>query len=85
MTASKRTVRLLSLSGLLVGVVVACSWASFRVCEDAYGAGPPYYGLTTNMDKWEAPTAHLLRLNAGGLLLVALLSAAIYRARRDAR
>lgn len=33
-----------------------------------YGDGPPYYGRTTNMDKWQSPAADLAT-SCGALLL----------------
>jgi hypothetical protein len=34
-------------------VLVIAVWVNLSVLAEAYGSGPPYYGRTTNMDKWE--------------------------------
>ena len=44
-----------------------------------YGDGPPYYGRTTNMDKWQSPVNKLLLSNGGGLALIAVVA---YASRR---
>ncbi|WP_202815324.1 hypothetical protein [Aureimonas sp. AU12] len=45
----------------------------------AYGSGAPYYGRTTNMDKWTDPLPWLLPLD---LVMIAAVLALIYRNRR---
>ncbi|MCW7540464.1 hypothetical protein OOT46_21800 [Aquabacterium sp. A7-Y] len=40
---------------------------------EAYGSGPPYYGMTENMDKWASPVGFLLMFNAVALVLVYVL------------
>lgn len=30
-------------------------WLNVNVLTETYGAGPPYFGRTTNMDKWSSP------------------------------
>lgn len=37
---------------------------------EAYGDGPPYYGMTTNMDKWDSPLPFLLMLDVPVLLIM---------------
>ena len=66
----------------ITAVVALCGWASLRVWGEAYGAGPPYYGRTTNMDKWQDPSAQLVWLNGIGLALIAGLALALRRSRR---
>lgn len=63
----------------LISAAIAASvtWASL---SEAYGAGPPYYGRTTNLDKWVNPFPLLLGVD-GPLLVLALFCAA--RARRS--
>ncbi|MFC1642580.1 hypothetical protein ACFL5O_07825 [Myxococcota bacterium] len=70
---------LFSTAVLIFVVVLACAWASCRICEESYGPGPPYYGLTTNMDKWKDPTQQLIRINAIGLALVAAVAWGLWR------
>lgn len=59
-------------------VLLVAAWWNQDVLREAYGSGPPYYGRTTNMDKWDSPIAVLvvvdvLALGAGvGLVTYAL-------------
>jgi hypothetical protein len=69
-------------AGLIAAVVITCVWASTRVWNEAYGAGPPYFSQTTNMDKWQDPSSQLVTLNGTGLLLVSVLAFGILRLRR---
>lgn len=39
----------------------------------AYGDGPPYYGRTTNMDKWENPLPKLLILDISSIVVLLLI------------
>lgn len=36
-------------------MVAGAVWISADMLNEAYGAGPPYYGRTVNMDKWTSP------------------------------
>ena len=36
-------------------IALAAGWISFDLLREAYGAGAPLYGRTTNMDKWLDP------------------------------
>ncbi len=63
---------------LLVGV----AWLNFINLAEAYGSGPPYYGRTTNMDKWSDPLPVLLLIDAVTVLLVGVLLAAGIRGLR---
>lgn len=38
-----------------------------------YGCGPPYYGRTTNMDKWTNPLPRLIVINTVGVAIVFIL------------
>lgn len=64
-----------ALSIALVGCLAS---ATYDVVVESYGAGPPYYGRTTNMDKWTNPVPGLLAIDlpglgvAGGLLYLGL-------------
>lgn len=55
---------------LLLGAIV---WVSYASLSEAYGAGPPFYSRTTNMDKWEDPLPIVVGLDAGAIVAVALL------------
>lgn len=37
---------------------------------EAYGPGEPYYGRSTNMDKWSDPRPLLLAVDGGAALVV---------------
>jgi hypothetical protein len=39
----------------------------------AFGNGPPYYGRTTNMDKWENPLPTLIAIDIAALLFIYLI------------
>ena len=59
-------------------VVAFLAWQSYDIVAEAYGPGPPYYGRTTNMDKWTDPLPGLAAVDllglgiAGGLLYLGL-------------
>lgn len=48
----------------------AATWVSVDLLNEAYGAGPPYYGRTANMDKWTSPWPVVLVVNAVALAVV---------------
>lgn len=50
---------------------------------DAYGSGQPFYGMTTNMDKWESPVGFLVGLNALALLFIVVLGRLAFKYRRQ--
>lgn len=41
-------------------LLAGTAWLDVTHVTEAYGAGPPYYGRTANMDKWENPVPELL-------------------------
>lgn len=49
--------------GLVVVLLVCTGWVNYASLTEAYGKGPPYYGRTTNMDKWEDPVLSLALLD----------------------
>ena len=51
---------------LSVYVLIGFSW---ELLVQAYGDGPPYFGRTENMDKWDDPW--------GPILFVALIAASV--------
>jgi hypothetical protein len=57
--------------GALV-LLAAVGWFNYRACTEAYGSGPPYYGRTTNMDKWSDPRPLLIKVDAAAALLLGL-------------
>ncbi len=45
---------------LILAIVLGVGYVNAAVLLDAYGSGAPYYGRTTNMDKWENPLPWLV-------------------------
>ncbi|MCP4342482.1 MAG: hypothetical protein GY799_27280 [Desulfobulbaceae bacterium] len=35
-------------------------FVNYESLSEAYGAGPPYYSRTTNMDKWRDPLPEIM-------------------------
>ena len=69
----------------IAAVVAGCVVLDYGIVAEAYGPGPPYYGRTVNMDKWESPNAMLIGVHVVGLLLAALLVAILRRYKPVAR
>jgi len=40
-------------------------WINYTAIIEAYGKGAPYFGRTTNMDKWESPVPMLVMIDVG--------------------
>jgi len=63
--------------GLRIGVAVACMgavvWLNMTILLEAFGSGPPYYGRTTNMDKWQNPIPWLAVIDFFVLLIMILV------------
>lgn len=55
-----------------VALFLVVAWINVNVLTEAYGAGPPYYSLTTNMDKWTNPFPYLIVLDIVFLGIAAL-------------
>ena len=69
---NKRVLSLVCGAAAVVVLALAAYLTATNLIE-AYGSGPPYYGMTTNMDKWESPVGFLVGLNALALLFVVVL------------
>ncbi|MEO1171013.1 MAG: hypothetical protein AAFX94_03030 [Myxococcota bacterium] len=56
---------------LAIAVAALAASVTYSLLNEAYGAGPPYYGRTTNMDKWSSPWPLVVTINvpAAALLL----------------
>ena len=65
---------LASVTALVVAVLL-----SHGIWQEYFGAGPPYYARTTNMDKWTNPWPELALIN---LVALAILIAGARAARR---
>ena len=74
-----RVMRAIAVVGAVVVFVagVALNWL---LLDELYGSGPPYYGRTTNMDKWTSPWPDLAILDA--MLLVVVAGLLFYARRR---
>ena len=48
-------------------IVIALALVSYQILNETFGSGPPYYGRTTNMDKWTDPVPGLLAIDGIGL------------------
>lgn len=55
-----------------LGLVGLAAYINVQSLVEAYGSGPPYFGRTTNMDKWSDPLPGLLLLDALVLLIAAV-------------
>ena len=65
-----RSVRIAFGAALLLLVVLIVAFNAVNLTE-AFGNGPPYYGRTTNMDKWSNPLPLLAGVDAIGVMAVA--------------
>lgn len=66
-----RSVRIALGAALLAFVVLIVAFNAINLTE-AFGNGPPYYGRTTNMDKWSNPLPILAGIDiVGGLAIAA--------------
>ena len=65
---------------ILVFVVtyMVVGWINYTAIVEAYGSGPPYFNLTTNMDKWESPILMLAIIDIS-ILLVSYISYGVYK------
>lgn len=62
-----------SVALLAAAMAGAAAWITAVGLIEAYDSGPPYYGRTTNMDKWESPVPFLVALDICALVIVAIL------------
>ncbi len=60
----------LVVNGLCLGLVVLALLFSVLMLWEAYGPGEPYYGRSTNRDKWSDPRPLLLAVDGGAALVV---------------
>lgn len=65
-----------------VAIAALVAYINVEALSTAFGEGPPYYGRTTNMDKWTNPIPMLLALDA---LLAAALVPTGFWIRRQVR
>jgi hypothetical protein len=50
---------------------------------EAFGSGPPYYGRSTNMDKWQYPRAAVASVDIVAVLATVVMATRFLRARRE--
>ena len=60
-------------------IILAVLYINFDTVIGAFGDGPPYYGRTTNMDKWENPIPLLLLIDVITLFFVGASARRIYK------
>lgn len=58
----------LSFTLLSLGTVLVAAILNVEVYSEYFGDGPPYYGRTTNMDKWSDPLPLLATFDAIALV-----------------
>lgn len=49
------------------------TYVNYDALVGAFGSGPPYYGRSTNMDKWENPIPTLIVVDAVALVVAFFL------------
>jgi len=76
--ANNRSARIVFGVALLALVALVAAFNLVNLNE-AFGSGPPYYGRTTNMDKWSDPLPALAAVDS---LCLALVAAYVYYLRR---
>jgi hypothetical protein len=58
---------------LAIALAGLVAWYNATNLEEAFGHGPPYYGRTTNMDKWHDPRPLLVAVDmVAGAVIIAL-------------
>lgn len=57
----------------IASIAAVLVWLNVSLLWEAYGGGPPYYGQTTNMDKWSSPWSILLLANGIGAAALLVL------------
>ena len=65
----KLSILVLAVTSAIVGL---CLYYDVATITEFYGSGPPYYGRTTNMDKWSDPLPSLVVVNLGAAVVVAM-------------
>lgn len=69
-TRLRRAAALLVIA-VAVTLLLVVGWFSYIQVVEAYGSGPPYYGRTTNMDKWTDPMPLLAVVDVLAALAIA--------------
>lgn len=61
------------LFGICFLLIIFVAYVNIDAIVGAFGDGPPYYGRTTNMDKWQNPLPKLFVIDAITITLVFLV------------
>lgn len=69
----------------VAAILGAAGWVTCRQLGEAYGSGPPYYGRTTNLDKWTNPWPGVLAIDAGALIIAGKLVTRRCRKKADSQ
>ncbi len=56
-----------------IGMLAFVADVNYDAIVGAFGDGPPYYGQSTNMDKWESPVSTLLIVDALALAIALIV------------
>ncbi len=48
-------------------------YMNYDAISGSFGGGPPYYGRSTNMDKWENPVPTLIVIDALALVVALIV------------
>ncbi|OMH39752.1 hypothetical protein BGP75_01470 [Motiliproteus sp. MSK22-1] len=77
--------QVLHLSVLVTGaLLIACGiYINYITLSEAYGAGPPYYGQTANMDKWSDPIPFLAVLDIAATAVLSVLGGIYLRLKKS--
>ena len=59
---------------IVAAVIVTAGWIAAMELIEAYGSGPPFFGRTTNMDKWSSPWPTIGAVSAVAVLLAFLIA-----------
>ncbi|MBL9040042.1 MAG: hypothetical protein JNM83_00485 [Myxococcales bacterium] len=72
-------------TGLLAALSLLglAAFINYQSLAESYGSGPPYFGRTTNMDKWSDPLPGLVMLDGLVLLIVAAAVVMFLRRQRE--
>lgn len=62
--------RSLVLAAVTLVIVVSAAFVNYAAITEAYGEGAPYYGRTTNMDKWTSPVPTLAAVDVLAVVLL---------------
>ena len=67
------------LAATIAVLVILCLYIDYMTVVEFYGDGPPYYGRTTNMDKWHDPLPLLAFANLIVLAVIGLIARTFWR------